>query len=286
MVFSQVIPLKTPENQYALRFLDPSKSLPHEYYMLELVSKQGVAPHVYHMDAEKGIILMAYVNDAKTISLDEAKLAILPITSALHQVHSIPKAPFPLMRLIDKIRHNCSKLKCHSLINESCAKTMSEIEELHLKLEAQGYPQSMIHGDLHGKNMFLTKEGSVLIIDWEGACYDDPFFDLAYSVCTLNFNPELEGEYLSTYLGYTANDEEWRHYLLCKKFVLLGIYFELLEYAYHSNGFKPFVEIQEVPHSWEWYVERFMDSSQPGSPEHLYHWANAALHLAKESIPQ
>ncbi len=154
--------VKTPENQYALRFLHPHKSLPHEYYMLELVSKTGIAPHIYYMDAERGIILMSYINDAKTISLDEAKVAILPIAHALRQVHNIPKAPFPLMRFIDKIRQNYSKLENHCLMDENYAEIMRGVESLHLKLEARSYPKSMIHGDLHGKNMFLTKEGSIL----------------------------------------------------------------------------------------------------------------------------
>ena len=280
--FAKLYHIKKADKQYVVRFQNlASSACSKECYMLDAASRAGISPHVYHLDQERGVILMDYINDATTISIKQAQQpdTIHTMALSLRLAHAIPKVTCPINRLIDDVHDHFSTLNKFGLVNESMSLIMQKIEHLFAKLDALQYPRKMIHGDLHGKNIFLTQEGSILFIDWEGARYDDPFFDIARSACTLNFNQKQEYDYLSAYLGHQAGKFEWQHYRLCKNITVLAFHFELLKFAYAMNDNKPFINIQKQEQEWAWYMERFVESSEKPSAEFIYNWAKSVLKL-------
>jgi thiamine kinase-like enzyme len=274
--------LKQAEKHYVVRFqnLENSSRL-KECDMLMKASQAKIAPHVYLVNQEEGVILMDYINDGTTITYDHARQSdiLRNLAQAVRTIHTLPKTPYPVNRLLDKVRDHYAGLNRFDLVTEEMRSRMSTFEQLHTQLDNFHYPQTMIHGDLHVKNIFLTRENAILFIDWEGARYDDPFFDLAYSACVLNLNNEQEKKYLADYLDHSFSNVEWEHYQLCKNITALGIYFQLLEFAYSSNENKPFNEIKEPIKPWGWYLEHFAEHTQKPHAELIYNWAHSALKL-------
>ena len=51
------------------------------------------------------------------------------------------------------------------------------LEEKYLELNSYKIPQTLVHGDLHARNIVL-QNGKPLFFDWSDACIAHPFFDL------------------------------------------------------------------------------------------------------------
>jgi thiamine kinase-like enzyme len=272
--------LTLDEKKYVVRFQDlTQKTCEKECYMLAQASLKEVAPHVYYIDQKNGIILMDYINNATTISFEEAKRpsSLEVLGDTLRKTHCIPKPPYPLKRLFQKVQGHYDSLNSLKLLTEQMCDIMKTLQKLFHELESYNFEQTTIHGDLHVKNIFLTQNGSILFIDWEGVRYDDPFFDIAYSTCTLTLNAEQELSYLSAYLRHSPSSEEIKHYQLCKKITVLAIYFELLEWAYIRNENVPFPTIQESVKDWNWYMESFVGNDEMPAAQFIYNWAHSVL---------
>lgn len=268
------------EKQYVVRFQDTTDPrYLKSFYILEQASKLGVSPYLYYTDREHGVIMMDCINNAVTMSLEQAQKpnTIQAVAEALRTVHSIPKIEQPLSRLIDIVYESYATLNNLGLVDVTIKEKIQKLEQLYAELDAGKYPQAMIHGDLHKKNIFLTKEGNILFIDWDCVRYEDPFFDIAYNSCNSNLSEDQEKIYLTAYLERPVNESEWQHYVLCKNITMLGIYFELLEIAYSLNDNQPFVDVQESIQPWSWYVKQECLSDQQPSAEFLYNWAQSAI---------
>lgn len=274
--------LSLDDKNYVARFQNSNQEICRkECYMLEQASEKEVTPNIYYIDQENGVILMDYINNATTISFEEAKRhsSLQNLGKTLRKTHSIPKPPYPIERLSQKVQGHYDSLNSLGLLNEQMRDIMKKLQKLFYELDSYNFVLATIHGDLHIKNIFLTRTGSILFIDWEGARYDDPFFDIAYSTCTLTLNADQELIYLSAYLEHTPNLEEMQHYQLCKKITVLAIYFELLKCAYDGNGNAPISNIQESVKDWNWYMESFVDSNKMPDAQFIYNWAQSVLSL-------
>ncbi len=274
--------LKTNDKEYVVRFQDlASSACAKERYMSEKASQRHIAPQVYHIDPEQGVIVMDYINNSTTISIQDAQTpsSIRAMARSLQKVHEIPKVSYPINRLLDDVHDQYSSLKKLGLVNESIKTSMLILEQLQKKLDSYRFPQTMIHGDLHMKNIFLTNKGTILFIDWEGARYDDPFFDIARSACTFNFTPEQERTYVTEYLGHKVNANEWQHYKLCKNITILAFHIELSKFAYAMNDNKPFIDMCTPVQPWSWYMQQFVENKEKPSAEYIFSWANSVLKL-------
>lgn len=274
--------LNAADKQYALRLQNLAKPQRlTECYIVERASEAGITPHVHHIDWQRGVILMDFINGGETIRFDQACQLenIRTLAAAVRTAHTIPKAPYSMDRLIHKIRKYYSAIKGWDLIDSEMKAAMETVEELYADLDAQNHPCCMIHGDLHVKNIFLSASGKILLIDWEETRFDDPFFDLAYSSCTLNFDAKQQDAYLEAYLSHSPTSEEWKHYLLCKNITALAFHFELLELAFMLSDQEPFERTQEPLMPWAWYMERFTESAEQLPAAFIYAWAQSAKQL-------
>ena len=249
-----------------------------ECYMLKQTSQKKISPQIHFIDEESGIILMDYINAAKTISFEDLdQKSVTALGKTLKKAHKIPKPPYHLERLWDKVQRHFSTLASLNLVDENRSLLKTRFQDLYNKLDALKFPKTTIHGDLHIKNIFLTEQNSIQLIDWEGTRYDDPFFDIAYSSFTLTLDEKLEETYLASYLGYLPNEHENNHYTLCKKITALGIHFELLEWAYVLNDHHPVMHSHKPALTWENYMHTFNEMTKMPAAEFIYDWAHSIL---------
>lgn len=275
---AELIHLQLGKKHYVLRILSPEKRDSKECYMLKQASELGIGPHVHHIDIEKGTILMDYVNNAKTISLEEAHdpVVIKKMGETLAKAHLIPQFGDLTWRHFNKIETNFSHLKQRKMVDNSLTSYMGKVERLYKELLIQENPRVMIHGDLHVKNIFHTVDGDILLIDWEGACYDDPFFDLCYSAATFDYSDDQERAYLRAYLGRPPSPDEQIRYASCRTITLIGIYFELLDFAYLRSEGRP-IEANDSIEPWGYYMKEFLKNSDLPSSSFIYNWAQSVL---------
>ena len=72
---------------------------------------------------------------------------------------------------------------------ERLARAAPRLQALCDELAAQGVPETLVHGDLHGGNVGV-RDGAVRFLDWTDACVSHPFLDLV----TLLPAPGREGD--------------------------------------------------------------------------------------------
>jgi len=130
---------------------------------------------------------------------DDANLESLAL--ALKKLHSLPLTG----RTFDAMGAARMYAK---LINPAAAAKVSEYLN---KIEAGPRPQNLCccHNDLVVANIINTP--SVRFLDWEYACDNDPFFDLATIVAHHKLTPEQSNYLLDAY--FDGDGERWRDQL-------------------------------------------------------------------------
>jgi aminoglycoside phosphotransferase (APT) family kinase protein len=81
-----------------------------------------------------------------------------------------------------------------------------ELREAITELAAIGVPETLLHGDLHPRNL-AVRDGSVLAFDWTDAAVSHPFLDLVTFVekrSPISEDPRLTDAYLAEWEEYAG----------------------------------------------------------------------------------
>jgi thiamine kinase len=170
-----------------------------ELKVLREAAKADIAPKVHFADPEAGILLYEYVAGPvwDRSSLDDAhKLELL--AALLRRVHSLPTSGSVLDTAAAAGRY---------------AATASRNPELHRFVAhcvgiVRAVPASQslacCHNDVVAANIVGTSQ--LKLLDWEYACDNDPFFDLASLIAYHDLGSGHAGRLLDSYTG--ARDPE------------------------------------------------------------------------------
>lgn len=86
--------------------------------------------------------------------------------------------------------------------------------------------KTIVHGDMHLKNILITREKDIIFIDLDDVCWGDPFMDLVYASNIIISKSEWHAYYLllKYYFGNNLPSNFWpivNFYTLCKAIVIM-----------------------------------------------------------------
>ncbi len=212
---------------------DKNFDLTRSYKILESVSEQGIAPAVYFTDAERGIILMKYI-EVKP-NPEASPISINKYAELLRNLHN--NNSFSSWKSVTEVLNEIyQKFPSDYLNNSLITKSMQEAKQMEANLfDANDIRAS--HCDLNPVNVLFDGE-NYLLVDWQAASPQSFYFDLAYSATWFYFyNEDLCKLFLTAYLEREATAEEQKKYYLMRVFVniYLGIGFISLPFKTNNN---------------------------------------------------
>jgi thiamine kinase-like enzyme len=168
----------------------PYSARPREAAVQSIAAEHGLAPRVLHVD---DCVLMTEFVEGEvwqpgTFAVDDN---IENLANALRRLHALPltgrsfDAPHAAAGYLDRMNPADRDLaaRCLQII------------------EAQALPRNpcVCHNDLVAAN--ILSAGSIMFLDWEYACDNDPFFDLATIVEHHGLDDDLAMRLLDAYCG-------------------------------------------------------------------------------------
>lgn len=279
--------IETPTQQYVLR-LHQSTQLSsqdeREHFALIEAAKLGIAPHVAYVSSDNRAILMEFVNH-KTLTLEKAKLPenIVKIACAIRKAHEIVGHPHVGESLLSNA-HRCHEkvLKDGLGTEENINGALELIKRYREQLSAYACPQVNVHGDLNPRNIFLTDDNGVLLIDWAESSLEDPFYDLTYFALKHDYDEVQETLLLKTYLQRQPTVEETSRFTLQKKihqafWSLTNLYLADVQLRKHPQQK---IDPQASLKSWSTYQKTYADSMEELPAQYFYELSRLNYQLA------
>ncbi len=203
------------KTSYVFRYLK-NKSFEErkrEISALLIASEHNYGPHVYVADANKGVIVMAYLT-AEPQPLRGSPLLYKGLADILRKIHYGPSFPKGQIAF-DEIKERLEKINKLSSNQKLVSRIKITLDEIQ---KAVGYfPHSApCHRDLHPNNLIFMNN-QFKAIDFEGSCQDDPFFDLATVGISYCFKKDHEKTFLSLYFARQPTSKEWAKFFLMKQ---------------------------------------------------------------------
>ena len=165
-------------------------------------SKLGINPPVHYFNAETGIKLVDFVEDAETLNSatiqrhDNMK-KIAKIYQTLHHSRVRLKNEFNVFREIEKYDRLLEKVGAS--MYEGWEELRPQVMLLESKLNDLGVDLHPCHNDAVPENFLKAKDGTVYLIDWEYSGMNDPMADLAALFLESEFSTENQDYMLALY---------------------------------------------------------------------------------------
>ena len=173
--------VKTPDKNFMLReFKLQGVDRELEFKVQQMGHQLGLAPKSYFLDMEHHIMLSTYVKGKHLFRLKKKELKTLAKTLAKLHTLDIKFHPYDLNGAI-KVKTKKVKQAFKTLAKE---------------------PKEFVlcHHDLNPKNILFTKKG-IQFIDWEFACINDRYFDIASICVEYKLDKKAQRMFLQYYLG-------------------------------------------------------------------------------------
>lgn len=165
-------------------------------------SKLGINPPTSYFNAETGIKLVDFVEDAETLNSatiqrhDNMK-KIARIYHTLHHSRVRLKNEFNIFREIEK--YDQLLKKAGVTMYDGWEEVRAEVMSLESKLNELGVDLHPCHNDAVPENFLKAKDGTIYLIDWEYSGMNDPMADFAALFLESEFTPENQDYVLSHY---------------------------------------------------------------------------------------
>ena len=165
-------------------------------------SKLGINPPVHYFNAESGIKLVDFVEDAETLNSatiqrhDNMK-KIAKIYRTLHHSRVRLKNEFNVFREIEKYDRLLEKVGAS--MYEGWEEVRPQVMSLESKLNDLGVDLHPCHNDAVPENFLKAKDGTVYLIDWEYSGMNDPMADFAALFLESEFSTENQDYILALY---------------------------------------------------------------------------------------
>ena len=165
-------------------------------------SKLGINPPVRYFNAESGIKLVDFVEDAEalnsaTIQRHDNMEKIAKIYRTLHHSRVRLKNEFNVFREIEKYDRLLEKVGAS--MYEGWEELRPQVMSLESKLNDLGVDLQPCHNDAVPENFLKAKDGTVYLIDWEYSGMNDPMADFAALFIESEFYPENQDYMLAQY---------------------------------------------------------------------------------------
>lgn len=164
--------------------------------------KMGVNPEIRYFNAQTGIKLADYVENAETlnsatIQRHDNLCKIADIYHRIHDSHVRLKNEFNLFREIEKYDRLISRVGGRMYEGWESFKPL--VMGLESYLNSIGIELTPCHDDAVPENFIKAKDGTIYLIDWEYSGMNDPMADFAALFLESEFPEETRNFFLNKY---------------------------------------------------------------------------------------
>jgi thiamine kinase-like enzyme len=216
--------LTIDDKRYVLRLLSPDKShykRKSEAKAHQKATELGIAPQLHYIDdvEDPFVIIMDYIEEARTLTrydLNNGKLMCELMTTLrkFHNISDIDLHTQSRMNSLDKTYKAYSesgKVSYPSCYSDLLTKLKKDFDSVHTLL-------TPIHGDLSPRNVLLTNDGKIFLIDFAEAHLGDFFVDFGWFSCVTEADPIQIDFLLKAYLQREPTTAEIKKVLFFKNF--------------------------------------------------------------------
>ncbi|HAT8648937.1 TPA: phosphotransferase [Legionella pneumophila] len=271
---SAIYKFKINNIRYVLRLMGldaPIKDRLTQIICAKEAASINLGPQCYYSDAEQGIVIMEYI-ESQTLSKE---IVLKEMPSLLSKMHSKTQFPEPFCIIFPYMKDFITNI-CNAVPSEEIIEYLTSILKL-MEFLNEHRELASCHNDLNTENV-LFDGTRIVLIDFEAAGEEDPYFDLATVCQQNNFNEKEEYHFLSSYL-----ERDPTHYQLAKLYLMKQVSYcfhvvHFLDHAYKA-GIKEFND--PVPTFNEWYKGRKEGSYRLDTPRD---WMLYALAVMNQSF--
>ncbi|SFM47027.1 Aminoglycoside phosphotransferase [Paenibacillus sp. 1_12] len=197
--------------------------LSEEYKALQYLSQtELLVPKVYsyHVEKKSRWLLMDYMNGislreylSREPSLNEKQKAISNFGLCLRKIHECP-CPIGLIKN-DKPWLDTMLLKAENNLTQYEVDGSEELLSRLKEKRPKPIENTLIHGDFTIDNVLVNEGNIVGIIDWSGAAYGDPRYDVALAIRRKHnaFDNDIDKEiFFNAYGKLRITDEEFNYF--------------------------------------------------------------------------
>jgi aminoglycoside phosphotransferase (APT) family kinase protein len=178
---------------------------PHQYQSMRLAAEAGIAPKIHYLDVSARVVVMDFVEHEPLQDYPGGRNALAQaLGDLLGRLQDAPVFPYfvdypdIVSRLFAHVRR--TGLFAPGLLDR-------HVEHLaHIKERYTAGLERLVssHNDLHPGNL-LFDGARLWLIDWESAYRNDPLVDVAITIDSFAFPPELADTVLETWLGRASD---------------------------------------------------------------------------------
>lgn len=186
--------LQSLEKDYLIRTFkhkhNDKKRRRKEFYIQNKASKLKLASKAHILDEKNKLMICDFLKGEHKRKLDKKDIDVL--CRSLKKVHQIKSKlkPYDLKKDFKNYKKILKDKKSKKIIKQS-------LKELK-KLKKYKFQKALCHHDLNKQNILFHKN-QVKFIDWEFACVNDLFFDLANICVEFKLNKKEQTQVLKSY---------------------------------------------------------------------------------------
>ena len=161
-----------------------------EVLLLEKVNSVCSSPKIIFKDIQQGVLIWNYIEGEEISRLSfKDKSVLTELAAELKNIHDMPICALDNTTYLDMINHYKKVILNDDLF--------IEIDKLINHLYTEKTELTFCHNDLTRPNILFKESFSFL--DWEYACLNDPYFDIATVISSFNLNEEEISSFLTGY---------------------------------------------------------------------------------------
>jgi aminoglycoside phosphotransferase (APT) family kinase protein len=192
-------------------FNDPVR----QYACMNIAARAGIAPHVWYSSAEDALSITDFiqVTPGPVPATDDLLVRLADRVRAIHTTPPFPK-PISYLDTIDgMIRHFKASAMLPESATEEHFRYYSQLQRTYPR-----YDPDLVssHNDLNRGNL-LFEGARIWIVDWEAACLNDRYVDLAHIANGFISSVEQEAVFLTAYFGGVPDEYQRARFFLMRQ---------------------------------------------------------------------
>ena len=164
-----------------------------EVSILDRIKDLSLSPQILYSDHKNGIMIWSYMDGVEIDIISDKHEGILTaLGNQVRKVHSFSTESIEKFNFL----HSIETYK--NIISESSnSSLLDEMNVLINTLYNKNTQFKLCHNDLTKPNILMN--GSIVLLDWEYACLNDPYFDLATIFSTFQLDEISTKSFLKGY---------------------------------------------------------------------------------------